>query len=55
MITAEERAEFERLARPLVEFINNNCNPHAMIVIECDNAKLYSGEMSFYTEDYIKD
>lgn len=47
--------EFEQLAKPLIKFINDYYHPHAMIIITPDSADILSGEMSIYTEEYIKD
>ena len=55
MVTPEQQKEFEKLARPLIQFINNNFNPHTEIVIDTTGARVVMGEMAFYTEDYIKD
>lgn len=49
------RAEFEKLAKPLIAFLNENYNPHTSIIINPTSAEIVSGEMSIYTEEYIKD
>ena len=46
---------FEDLARPLIKWINDNANPHAVILIDATSAVLYSGEKSITTEEFIKD
>jgi len=51
----ERNEEFEKLARPLIKFLNDNYNPHASIYIKSMNAELSTGEMAFTTEDYLKD
>jgi len=45
----------EEVARPLIKWINDNANPHAIIVIDGSSAVLYSGEKSVLTEEFIKD
>jgi hypothetical protein len=50
-----QRKEFEELTRPVIEWMNNNCNPHVVIVIEPTSATLNEGLVGFYTEDYVKD
>lgn len=49
------KKEFERLAKPLIKFLNDNYNPHTKIIVDCTSAELVSGEMSTYTEEFIKD
>lgn len=46
---------FEDLARPLIKWINDNANPHAVILIDATSAVLYSGERSINTEEFIRD
>jgi hypothetical protein len=55
MVTTEQRKEFEALARPLVKFLNDNFNPHTEIVIDCDSARILSGECGVPIHDYVKD
>lgn len=50
-----KREEFAKLTAPLIEWLNNNSNPHSRIIIESDSAELLSGELSFVTEDYLVD
>ena len=51
----EKRDKFEMLAKPLIQFINDNCNPHAKIIITTDSAEILYGEAAFYTKEFIKD
>lgn len=51
----ELRSEFEKLAKPLIKFINDNYNPHVSIIVTPTSAELVSGEISVYTEEFIKD
>lgn len=46
---------FEEVCRPVMEWINNNANPHNIIQIDATSAVLYSGEKSITTEEFIKD
>jgi hypothetical protein len=48
--------EFERLATPLIKFLNNrHYNPHVTIIITPTDAELLCGEMAFSTKKYVKD
>lgn len=48
-------ADFDEVMKPVIEWINNNSNPHAVIVIDSNSAVLYSGEKSIVTDEFIKD
>lgn len=47
--------EFETLARPLIEWLNRNYNPHASIHITPDSAEVAEGSLGFQTDDYVPD
>lgn len=51
----QQRKEFEEITRPVIEWLNANGNPHMAIVIETTHAVLYSGEIGYTTNDYIRD
>lgn len=51
----EEGKSFEVAVKPLIKWLNENANPHAIIVVEVDKAVLYSGERSVVTDEFIKD
>jgi hypothetical protein len=53
--TKEQQASFEEVARPVVEWLNNNCHPHVTVVITTTGAELSEGVCAFYTMEYVKD
>ena len=55
MITPDQVEEFQKLAKPLIEWLNNNANPHTMIVIDCDSAQVLIGEASIQTDEFVRD
>jgi len=55
IFTEEQRKQFETAARPMLEFLNNNCHPHVTVEIDCTTAAIYEGVCAFITEDYLKD
>lgn len=55
ILTREQVNELEKLAKPLMKFLCDNCNPHAKIIIECDRAEILSGSASIMTDEFIKD
>lgn len=48
-------SSFDEYAKNLIKWINDNANPHAVILIDATSAVLYSGEKSITTEEFIKD
>ena len=55
MLLKEQITEFETLAKPLIKWLNDNTNPHASILIDCDSAQLNYGECIIHTEEFIND
>jgi len=54
-MTKEKTTEFQELAKPLIKWLNNNANPHAVVIIECDSARFLYGEHGFPTDEFILD
>ena len=46
-MTEEQRKEFKELARKMCKFINDNFDPHHIIIIENDRADIYSGRYGY--------
>jgi hypothetical protein len=55
ILNEQQREEFEKAARPLMEWIGKNCHPHVTTIVDCSRAELVEGVNSFVTEDYILD
>jgi hypothetical protein len=56
MKTEKQRKEFEELARPMLKWLCENCNPHSTVIITPTTAELLGGEMSVgIIMDYVKD
>ncbi|WP_377153282.1 hypothetical protein ACFJIX_17840 [Roseateles sp. UC29_93] len=53
-VTAEP-ATFENAIRPAIKWLNDNCNPHAAVIVTNTDAELMTGDLYFKTEDYLKD
>ena len=47
--------EFETAARPLIKWLNENCNPHSKVIVTTTDAELVSGERCFETLEYLVD
>jgi hypothetical protein len=55
VLTKEQIDAFEKAARPLIEWLNENCHPHHYVIVEPARAELVEGKCSVKVEDYIKD
>ena len=55
ILTEQQRKDFEMAARPLVAWLNENCHPHVVAIIEPDRASLSEGVCSTPITDYIRD
>jgi hypothetical protein len=42
-ITKEQQQELEVLVKPLQEWMNNNCHPHVVAVVDSENMELLKG------------
>jgi hypothetical protein len=51
----EKRGEFEKAAKPLIEWLNENCHPHMKVIVDHTHAELVEGQMSFVTHEYLRD
>lgn len=47
--------ELERLARPLIQWMNELPHPHYTILITSNHAELLEGSVSIPVHDYVKD
>lgn len=45
-----DKADFERAAKPLIAWLQENGCPHEEIIIRCDGAVLVGEEMGFSVE-----
>lgn len=54
-MTEEQRAQFEALTRPVIEWLNANHHPHVTVVITPVSAELSEGITAFTTHDYVRD
>ena len=50
-----KQESFELITLPLIQWLNENSNPHAIIVIDPTSAALYTSETGFTTEEFLKD
>jgi hypothetical protein len=43
IMSNEKREEFKEAAKPLMKFLNENCHPHIIVIVDCDSAELLEG------------
>lgn len=46
---------FKAAAKPLIQWLNENANPHASVIVDCTGAELLTGEIAFNTKEFLKD
>jgi hypothetical protein len=51
----EKRNGFRDAAKPLIEWLNQNCHPHTKVIVDQTQAELVEGQISFVTHDYLRD
>lgn len=51
----DRNKSFDDAVKPVIKWLNDNANPHATIIVEYDNAVLYTGELTYSTNEFIKD
>lgn len=54
-MTEQQELEFENVCKPVIEWLNKNCNPHCTVLIDTTSAGLLEGKLGFYTEDHLVD
>ena len=55
MLSEQKKIEFENISGVLIKWLNENCHPHAKIIIDTASAELVEGIHVFNTIKYIKD
>lgn len=46
---------FKDASKPLIQWLNENANPHASVIVDCTGAELLTGEIAFNTKEFLKD
>lgn len=54
-MSKEKLEEFEKLAKPLIKYLNDNHNPHTSIRITTTSAEVVQGLMAFSTTEFVGD
>ncbi|WP_261374013.1 hypothetical protein [Yersinia rohdei] len=53
--TFQKQESFKEAAKPLIKWLAENVHPHHTAIITSTGAELMMGEMSFPTEEFLKD
>lgn len=48
-------SSFKDVVKPVIKWLNENANPHALVIVNATSAELLSGEIGFNTEEFLKD
>jgi len=54
-LTKEQSADMLKKAKPLIKWLNDNCDPHCNIHVENDRVTLSEDVSMRWTEEFIKD
>ena len=46
---------FKDASKPLIQWLNENANPHASVIVDCTSAELLTGEIAVNTKEFLKD
>lgn len=45
---------FKAASKPLIQWLNENSNPHASVIVDCTSAELLTGEIAVNTKEFLK-
>jgi hypothetical protein len=54
-ITKEQSEQMLQAAKPLIQWINENCHPHTKITVDQTSVELMEGVATNRTEEFLKD
>lgn len=55
ILTKEQIADFEAASKPLIKWLNENCNPHTTVIVTPSSSEVMSGSAAIRCEEFIKD
>ena len=53
-VTQEQREQFAALAKPLIQWLNKNTDPHHSIVVTPTSAELVGGVLAVQTDEFVR-
>ena len=54
-LTDKQIKEMLDAAKPLIKWMNENCNPHCVALVDCTTVELTSGVATARTTEFLKD
>ncbi len=55
ILTKEQLEDFEKAARPIMEYLGKNHHPHVTVIIDAGRAEILESSAQIVTDDYIQD
>jgi len=55
ILNNEQQKELEKLSRPIVRWLNDNCHPHVAVIITPTSTEMCEGVFHCPIDDYVKD
>tara|TARA_R110000796_G_scaffold176750_2_gene293628 strand:+ start:273 stop:446 length:174 start_codon:yes stop_codon:yes gene_type:complete len=56
ILTKKQREDFEKAARPLMEYLGTNHHPHVFtVIVDYGRAEILESSASIVTDDYVPD
>lgn len=55
ILTDEQVDQLKEASKPLVKFLNENCNPHAQVVVDITGVELLQSSVTVKIEEYLND
>ena len=55
ILTEIQRSNMKEAAKPLVKWLNENCNPHVRVIVGYDAAQVIEDITSVGIEEFIQD
>ena len=50
-----ERIAFMDAAKPLIKWLNDNCHPHCVAIVDCNTVEVFEGIAVGQTDEFIRD
>lgn len=55
ILTKEQLQSFEQAAKPLMQWLCENCHPHVSVHVDPTSAQLSEGTATVRTHEFVKD
>ena len=55
ILTKEQVKSFEEASRPLIKWLNENCNPHTTVIVDSTSSEVLSSSARVICEEFLKD